>query len=186
MRKLKWVINMLTAKQNNQLVDLTQIPKKELAQLKLSSNYECPYCGSPVIFKQGPKRRAHFSHITPCDYDRHTHESEAHQRSKLVLSQWLINQGATSVQLEYRLSAVNRIADIYFERNDISMNKEGIVSDKGDGTFNNPLIFADVPDEDIIRVGDTYYMISTTKHLSPGVPIMKSYFFVTEDIENEI
>ena len=43
---------MLTAKQNNQLVDLTQIPKKELAQLKLSSNYECPYCGSPVIFKQ--------------------------------------------------------------------------------------------------------------------------------------
>ena len=41
------------------------------------------------------------------------------------------------------------------------MNKEGIVSDKGDGTFNNPLIFADVPDEDIIRVGDTYYMIST-------------------------
>lgn len=118
MRKLKWVINMLTAKQNNQLVDLTQIPKKELAQLKLSSNYECPYCGSPVIFKQGPKRRAHFSHITPCDYDSHTHESEAHQLSKLVLSQWLINQGATSVQLEYRLSAVNRIADIYFEWNE--------------------------------------------------------------------
>lgn len=53
-------------------------------------------------------------------------------------------------------------------------------------TFNNPLIFADVPDEDIIRVGDTYYMISTTMHLSPGAPIMKSYFFVTEDIENEI
>ena len=66
------------------------------------------------------------------------------------------------------------------------MNKEGIVSDKGDGTFNNPLIFADVLDKDIIRVGDTYYMISTTMHLSPGVPIMKSYFFVTEDIENEI
>ena len=66
------------------------------------------------------------------------------------------------------------------------MNKGGIVSDKGDGTFNNPLIFADVPDKDIIRVGDTYYMISTTMHLSPGAPIMKSYFFVTEDIENEI
>lgn len=62
----------------------------------------------------------------------------------------------------YNRLNVNFIADIYFERNDISMNKEGIVSDKGDGTFNNPLIFAHVPDEDIIRVGDTYYMISTT------------------------
>lgn len=86
----------------------------------------------------------------------------------------------------YNRLNVNFIADIYFERNDISMNKEGIVSDKEDGTFNNPLIFADVPDDDIIRVGDTYYMISTTMHLSPGAQIMKSYFFVTEDIENEI
>ena len=26
----------------------------------------------------------------------------------------------------------------------------------------------------MIRVGDTYYMSSTTMHLSPGLPIMKS------------
>lgn len=38
----------------------------------------------------------------------------------------------------------------------------------------NPIIFADVPDMSMIRVGDTYYMSSTTMHLSPGVPIMKS------------
>src|SRR5215216_6344329 len=38
----------------------------------------------------------------------------------------------------------------------------------------NPLIFADVPDMSMIRVGDTYYMSSTTMHMSPGVPIMKS------------
>ncbi|WP_462220000.1 family 43 glycosylhydrolase, partial [Ferruginibacter sp.] len=38
----------------------------------------------------------------------------------------------------------------------------------------NPLIFADVPDMAMIRVGDTYYMSSTTMHMSPGVPIMKS------------
>ena len=38
----------------------------------------------------------------------------------------------------------------------------------------NPLIWADVPDNAIVRVGDTYYMSSTTMHLSPGVPIMKS------------
>jgi beta-xylosidase len=38
----------------------------------------------------------------------------------------------------------------------------------------NPVIYADVPDMSMIRVGDTYYMSSTTMHMSPGVPIMKS------------
>ena len=38
----------------------------------------------------------------------------------------------------------------------------------------NPVIFADVPDMSIIRVSDTYYMSSTTMHMSPGLPIMKS------------
>lgn len=38
----------------------------------------------------------------------------------------------------------------------------------------NPVVFADVPDMSVIRVGKTYYMSSTTMHMSPGVPIMKS------------
>lgn len=38
----------------------------------------------------------------------------------------------------------------------------------------NPIIHADVPDVAVIRAGDTYYMSSTTMHLSPGLPIMKS------------
>lgn len=38
----------------------------------------------------------------------------------------------------------------------------------------NPIIFADVPDMSIVRVGDTYYSSSTTMHMNPGVPIMKS------------
>lgn len=41
-------------------------------------------------------------------------------------------------------------------------------------TARNPIIWADVPDLSVIRVGDTYYMSSTTMHMSPGLPIMKS------------
>lgn len=41
-------------------------------------------------------------------------------------------------------------------------------------TTQNPVIFADVPDMAMIRVGNTYYMSSTTMHLTPGLPIMKS------------
>ena len=40
--------------------------------------------------------------------------------------------------------------------------------------IDNPMLWADVPDPDIIRVGDTFYLVSTTMHLMPGAPIMKS------------
>lgn len=38
----------------------------------------------------------------------------------------------------------------------------------------NPVIHADIPDMAMIRVDDNYYMSSTTMHMSPGLPIMKS------------
>jgi beta-xylosidase len=47
-------------------------------------------------------------------------------------------------------------------------------SDNNDGTFTNPVIFADFPDPDVILVGDTYYMVSTTMFIFPGVTILKS------------
>lgn len=40
--------------------------------------------------------------------------------------------------------------------------------------FQNPVIYADCPDPDICRVGNTFYMVSTTMHMSPGCTIMKS------------
>ena len=48
----------------------------------------------------------------------------------------------------------------------------------------NPIIFADCPDMSMLRVGDTYYMSSTTMHMSPGVPIMKSKDLVNWKIVN--
>src|SRR5690606_20352126 len=38
----------------------------------------------------------------------------------------------------------------------------------------NPIIFADVPDMSMIRVGDTYYMSSTTMHLNRRLALIKS------------
>lgn len=48
----------------------------------------------------------------------------------------------------------------------------------------NPIIFADVPDMSMIRVGGNYYMSSTTMHMSPGIPIMKSKDLVNWNIIN--
>lgn len=51
-------------------------------------------------------------------------------------------------------------------------------SDNNDGTYTNPVIFADFPDPDVILVGDAYFMVSTTMFIFPGVTILKSYDLV--------
>ncbi|MDG3005406.1 glycoside hydrolase family 43 protein [Paludisphaera mucosa] len=42
----------------------------------------------------------------------------------------------------------------------------------------DPILWADVPDPAVVRVADAYYMSSTTMHMSPGLPIMKSHDLV--------
>ncbi len=38
----------------------------------------------------------------------------------------------------------------------------------------NPVIYSDFPDPDVIRVGDTYYLVTTTMHFFPGAQILAS------------
>ena len=47
-------------------------------------------------------------------------------------------------------------------------------ADNLDGTFTNPVIFADYPDTDIIGVGSDFYMVSSSFHHAPGIPICHS------------
>ena len=42
-------------------------------------------------------------------------------------------------------------------------------------TIQNPIIPLDYPDPDVIRVEDTYYMVTTTMHFMPGCEILRSY-----------
>ena len=55
---------------------------------------------------------------------------------------------------------------------------QNVHSDNGNGTYTNPLISADFPDPDVILVGDTYYMVTTTMFIFPGVTILKSHDLV--------
>jgi beta-xylosidase len=47
-------------------------------------------------------------------------------------------------------------------------------ADNGNGTFSNPLFYEEFEDPDPIRVGDDYYLASTTMHMNPGVIVMHS------------
>ena len=44
--------------------------------------------------------------------------------------------------------------------------------------YTNPVVYTDFPDPDIIRVGDVYYMATTTMHFTPGCDILRSYDLV--------
>jgi beta-xylosidase len=46
--------------------------------------------------------------------------------------------------------------------------------DNGDGTYTNPVIYADYSDPDVIRVGNNFYMTSSSFAHFPGLPILHS------------
>ena len=48
------------------------------------------------------------------------------------------------------------------------------VADNGNGIYKNPVIHADYSDPDAIRVGDDYYMVSSSFTQIPGLPILHS------------
>ncbi|GAV43196.1 beta-xylosidase [Streptomyces acidiscabies] len=45
-------------------------------------------------------------------------------------------------------------------------------------TYNNPVLWQDFADIDVIRVGDAFYYSASTMHYSPGAPILRSYDLV--------
>ena len=58
--------------------------------------------------------------------------------------------------------------------------------DNGDGTFTNPMLYADYPDPDIIRVGDDFYSATTTFVNVPGLTLLHSQDLVNWEIVSHV
>ena len=56
--------------------------------------------------------------------------------------------------------------------------------DCGDGTYRNPVIYADYSDPDVIRVGDDFFMTASSFNCTPGLPILHSRDLVNWRIVN--
>ena len=71
-------------------------------------------------------------------------------------------------------------AVVYFEakntpvKSDRGYHYEHVTQQRGI----NPLTCLDYPDADVIRVNDTYYLVSTTMYFMPGCEILRSYDLV--------
>jgi len=48
------------------------------------------------------------------------------------------------------------------------------IADNGDGTYKNPILYADYSDPDAIRVADDFYMVASSFNAVPGLPILRS------------
>lgn len=57
-------------------------------------------------------------------------------------------------------------------------------SDLEDGTYKNPILYADYSDPDVIRVGDTFYMTASSFNYIPGLPILTSKDLVNWKLVN--
>ncbi len=58
------------------------------------------------------------------------------------------------------------------------------VPDLGDGTYRNPVLFADYSDPDAVRVGDDYFLVASSFLAVPGLPILHSKDLVNWTILN--
>ncbi len=57
-------------------------------------------------------------------------------------------------------------------------------ADCGDGHYRNPVLFADYSDPDVVRVGDDYWMTSSSFCHAPGLPILHSRDLVNWTLVN--
>ena len=58
------------------------------------------------------------------------------------------------------------------------------VADLGNGTYKNPVLYADYSDPDVIRVDDNFYMTASSFNCVPGLPILHSKDLVNWKIVN--
>lgn len=58
------------------------------------------------------------------------------------------------------------------------------IPDLGDGTYINPVIYADYSDPDVVGVGDDFYMTASSFQCAPGLPILHSKDLVNWEIVN--
>ena len=58
------------------------------------------------------------------------------------------------------------------------------VADKGNGTYQNPVLYADYSDPDVCAAGDDFYMTASSFNCIPGLPILHSRDLVNWSLVN--
>ncbi|MCL2559626.1 MAG: hypothetical protein FWE07_03995 [Turicibacter sp.] len=95
------------------LVDLTKLTRFEIMRINRHQNFTCERCSKPLVFKHGTRKKAHFSHVQS-GIKIINPESAVHRLAKETMAKWLHEQGIKA-SVERRFPSIDRIADVYFE-----------------------------------------------------------------------
>ena len=60
------------------------------------------------------------------------------------------------------------------------------VGDQGDGSYKNPILYADYSDPDVVRVGEDYYLVASSFDAVPGPPILHSRDLVNWELTGHV
>lgn len=97
-----------------------KLPPEQRLALRLL----CPRCQQEVVFRQGPRTRAHFAHQKRADRaTKHQGESSLHMESKLAIVKQLMAK-CSLVQMEKICVDGKRRADVYLEYQDAAYTIE--------------------------------------------------------------
>ena len=68
------------------------------------------------------------------------------------------------------------------------MSKESPVwkADLGNGTYRNPILYADYSDPDVIRTGEDYFMVASSFCNTPAIPLLHSKDLVSWKVVNYV
>lgn len=86
-----------------------------------------------------------------------------------MLSSLFVRSGASPISAFLRLLTLG-----VFIAAARASNSAAWQPDRGDGTYQNPILFADYSDPDAIRVGDDYWLTASSFSHVPGLPILHS------------
>ncbi|KAF2276498.1 glycosyl hydrolase family 43 protein [Westerdykella ornata] len=73
---------------------------------------------------------------------------------------------------------LNHLTDATISHQRVQVKSSATMHSPFLNNFNNPVLWEDYPDVDVIRVGDVFYYSSSTFAFSPGAPVLKSYDLV--------
>lgn len=58
--------------------------------------------------------------------------------------------------------------------------------DNGDGTYRNPVLYADYSDPDVVRSGSDFYLVASSFNATPGIPILHSKDLVSWELVGHV
>ncbi|MBT9333073.1 glycoside hydrolase 43 family protein [Acidipila sp. 4G-K13] len=58
--------------------------------------------------------------------------------------------------------------------------------DEGNGRYRNPVLFSDYSDPDVIRFEKNYYLVASSFHFMPGIPVLESHDLVNWHIVSHV